>query len=170
MADSGDSGEKKLGKAEQQGDGATTSSAKEADLTSKLDTIIASVANISEQNKALLARVAALEQPTSQSSADRSDDRIDSGRGPDADFSHENFEEELEIDEDCDEETGDCLDFDAGVLSDKTGKNIDDGVAGKINSGLLLPTDQAQIKTIFETYPRPENVESAQPSSEQGID
>lgn len=37
--------------------------------------------------------------------------------GPDVDFSHENFEEELEIDnEACDEETGDCLDFGAGVL------------------------------------------------------
>ena len=45
------------------------------------------------------------------------------------------------------------MDFDAG-------KNIDDGLAGKINSGLLLPTDRAQIKTILETYPRPKNVDS----------
>lgn len=61
--DSSDAGEqkKKSGKAKQ-GDG-TTTSAKESDLTSKLDAILASAENIPEQNKALSARVAALEQP-----------------------------------------------------------------------------------------------------------
>lgn len=57
--DSSDAGEQKMksGKAKQ-GDGTT-----ESDLTSKLDAILASAENIHEQNKALSARVAALEQP-----------------------------------------------------------------------------------------------------------
>ena len=66
---------------------------------------------------------------TSQSSADRSHDRFDSGQGNDVDFSHENFEEEFQIDaEDGDEETGDCLDLMLGCCwtrqKNKTGITV----------------------------------------------
>ena len=37
-------------------------------------------------------------KPTSQSSADHSHNHFDSGQGNDVDFSHENFEEEFQVD------------------------------------------------------------------------
>ena len=181
MADSAVSGEKKPGPSGESGEKRHTKSSKKqgtvpctADtkeseaLVQKLDQMLASLTALTETNKELSQRVSTLEKPTASADAPvDSNDPVDQDTHVDkapvqneatVDFSHENFGDDSE--ESADEETEDLFDFDAGILPDITGPDIDEKLGGKLNSGLLLPADKARVKSMLESYPRPGNIPS----------
>ena len=133
-------------------------SAKDSNVSDKLDILITSVSNLKEDYKEFNSRLALLETQVEKKGPESSDDVITQAD----EYSHENFENEIEdSEEDANQFDSESFNdsFDAGVIADNVGPAIDEGIASRINEGLLLPSDRSRIKAIMQTHQRPENIE-----------
>ena len=107
-------------------------SSKDSNVADKLDILITSVSN---------SRLALLETQVEKKGPESSDDVITQAD----EFSHENFENEIEdSEEDANQFDSESFNdsFDAGVITDNVGLAIDKGIASRINEGLLLEVQQ----------------------------
>ena len=132
---------------------------KDSNVSDKLDILITSVTNLKEDYKEFNSRLALLETQVEKKGPESSDDVITQAD----EFSHENFENEIEdSEEEANQFDSESFNdsFDAGVIADNVGPAIDKGIASRINEGLLLPSDRSRIKAIMQTHQRPENIES----------
>jgi hypothetical protein len=134
-----------------------------SDISIKLDLLLASVSRLQGDNEKLGHRLTSLEAAAEQDSTYQCNEA--------SAFGHENFEDEIQDrlqaeagaaarEQSLETEEDFCPSFDAGVVEDLTGPSLDDGIAARINEGLLLPSDRARLKNIMQTHARPANVES----------
>ena len=117
-------------------------SSKDSSVSDKLDILITSVSYLKEDYKKFKNRLALLEARVEKS--------LDDAKRQADEYSHEDFENEIEDSEEdanqLDSESSFNDSFDAGVIADYVGPAIDKGIASRINEGLLLPSDRSRTR------------------------